>query len=143
VCDGKEKAALSLSFAAAAAALEEPLLSIPPADDGCDDQDEERSDGSNSLSNAGTEMNDISLIPFLFSRLPQEFLTLLYSQRISVSVSLCGCLPRFSLGFFRYIHSLFVSSQSSFFLSFLSFTFFLTVFRTKNESAPSLQRLFC
>jgi hypothetical protein len=140
VCDGKEKAVLSLSFAAAAAALEEPLLSIPPADDGCDDQDEERSEGSNSLSNAGTEMNDISLIPSLLSRLPQESLTLLYSQRISVSVS--GCLPRFSLGFFRYIHSLFVSSQS-FFLSFLSFTFFLTIFRTKNESAPSLQRLFC
>jgi hypothetical protein len=143
VCDGKEKAALSLSFAAAAAAVEEPLLSIPPADDGCDDQDEECSDGSNSLSNAGTEMNDISLIPSLLSRLPQESLTLLYSPRISVSVSLCGCSPRFSLGFFRYIHSLFVSSQSSFFLSFLSFTFFLTIFRTKNESAPSLQRLFC
>lgn len=143
MCDGKEKTALSLSFAAAAAALEEPLLSIPPADDGCDDQDEECSDGSNSLSNAGTEMNDISLIPSLLSRLPQESLTLLYSPRISVSVSLCGCLPRFSLGFFRYIHSLFVSSQSSFFLSFLSFTFFLTIFRTKNESAPSLQRLFC
>jgi hypothetical protein len=143
VCDGKEKAALSLSFAAAAAALEEPLLSIPPADDGCDDQDEECSDGSNSLSNAGTEMNDISLIPSLLSRLPQESLTLLYLPRISVSVSLCSCSPRFSLGFFRYIHSLFVSSQSSFFLSFLSFTFFLTIFRTKNESAPSLQRLFC
>jgi hypothetical protein len=143
VCDGKEKAVLSPSFAAAAAAgLEEPLLSIPPADDGCDDQDEERSDGSNSLSNAGTEMNDISLIPSLLSRLPQESLTLLYSQRISVSVSLCGCLPRFSLGFIRYIHSLFVSSQSSF-LSILSFTFFLTIFRTKNESAPSLHRLFC
>lgn len=94
MCDGKEKAALSLSFAAA---LEEPLLSIPPADDGCDDQDEERSEGSNSLSNAGTEMNDISLIPSLFSRLPQESLTLLYSQRISVSVSLSLVVCRDSL----------------------------------------------
>jgi hypothetical protein len=96
VCDGKEKAALSLSFAAAA--LEEPLLSIPPADDGCDDQDEERSEGSNSLSNAGTEMNDISLNPSLLSRLPQESLTLLYSQRISVCLwlfaeILFGLLP--------------------------------------------------
>jgi hypothetical protein len=62
-----------------ATTFEEPLLSIPSADDGCNDKNKEHSNDSNSLSNIGIEMNDISLIISLLSHLPQKSLTLVSS----------------------------------------------------------------
>jgi hypothetical protein len=83
----KKKKLFSFSFAIIAT-LEGPLLSIPSIDDGCNDKNKEHLDDSNSLSNIGTKMNDISLIPSLLFCFHQEFLTLVSSQCISLFVCL-------------------------------------------------------
>ncbi len=69
-----------------ATTFEEPFMSIPFADDGCNDENEEHLDDSNTLSNVGTEMNDISLILSLLSHLLQESFTLVSSKYISIFV---------------------------------------------------------
>jgi hypothetical protein len=101
VCDRKEKNVF-FSFVVART-LEEPLPCIPSANDGCNDKNEEHLDNSNSLSNIGIKMNDISLIPSLLFHFFQENLTLVSSQYIFVFVS--NYFSKFSLGFFLYIQT--------------------------------------
>jgi hypothetical protein len=81
----KKKKLLSFSFVIATT-LNEPLLSIPSINDGYNDKNEECSNDSNSLSNVGIKMNDISVIPSLLFHLHQESFTLVSSQCISIFV---------------------------------------------------------
>ncbi len=104
LCVTKKKKMFSFSFVVATT-LEEPLLSIIFVDDGCNDKNKECSNKSNILSNIGTIMNNISLIPSLLSHLPQESLTFVSSQCISIFVSIFDCFSRFFLGFSFYIQT--------------------------------------
>jgi hypothetical protein len=92
MCEKKE---ITITF-------EEPLLSIPSIDDGCNDENKEHSDDSYSLSNVGTKMNDIFLIPSFFFHFHKKF-SPLCPRNAFLSLFVFDYFSRLFLGFFHYI----------------------------------------
>jgi len=64
------------------------FLSIPYIDDGYNHKNEEHLDDFNSLSNIGTKMNDIFVIPSLLSHLHQESFTLVSAMHFYICLFL-------------------------------------------------------